>query len=192
MKTNKLLLNTITLTFLSIATYAGNEGIYIGGSISHDALNKKISDMDIKTSANTTQKYKDVEHKQYNLKIGYQFANLHRAEVYYKKNTFDTIGGDISTKMFGLNYEIGLSQFAAENIVPYVSVGAGMGEVSSNKKYINKTKATEINAGLGVHYQLVENIDLQIGYNYTRTYFKDDKIDDTNQHSFTAGASYKF
>ena len=189
MKRSTLLHGVIILALSGTMAHATNDGIYIGGSLSLPNINKDIGSIQITDSGTT--KYKNIEHKHYDVKIGYQFS-LGRAELYYRKNTLDIQGDDLSTKTYGLNLEIDVDSFASGALIPYVSIGGGMGKVSSNKKSIDKGKLNELNAGVGVHYQVDENIDLQLGYAYSKMYFKDDEISDTDQHSLIVGANYKF
>jgi len=190
MKKYTLLQTVVALTLAGAMAQAASEGIYVGGSLSLAQTNKDIKSMKIKESG--TKTHRDIEHNHYDVKVGYQFSHLGRAELYYRKNILDIQGDDLSTKTYGLNVELNVGSFASGALTPYVSVGGGMGKVSSDKSSLNKEKLKELNAGVGVHYQLGEKIDLQLGYAYNKMYFKDDDISDTDQHSFVVGANYKF
>jgi len=139
------------------------------------------------------------------VKIGYKHLNNNRIEV-FRRNTDiileDGKNGTIVSKTVGLNYELGINSLASSNkkVMPFVSVGVGWGDASSKSEHVHlKTSdSLELDAGVGVHYQLGKHVDTTLGLfrrkitltgNNTERLFTDGNITTT---MINVGISYHF
>jgi len=199
MNNSKILRNAVLLTLLgTVTTYANSDGFYIGANASLIPLGDESMTLEYKDKPKIT--YNDISAYNFSLKTGYQHFKGNRVELYYRQNELDTKEGDISTQTFGVNYEWGFSSLSSDKLLPYASVGFGVGKASSKKlKTVDDVDVGEINFGLGVHYQFNENIDFQVGYEHISTAFiisdndKNAKSEPgVGQNNVMASVSYKF
>lgn len=118
----------------------------------------------------TVKPYKNSIAEPVEVKIGYKHFNNNRIEV-FRRNTDivldDGKSGTIVSKTVGLNYEWGVSSLASSNkkVMPFVAVGVGWGEASSSSEHVHlkASDSFELDAGIGVHYQLGKHVDTSLG-----------------------------
>ena len=197
MNSKKLLQSVILTSLLVTTTQANSDGVYIG--IESSAITFGKDSLKITNKDKSSITHKEIKNTHYNIKIGYQHFKNNRVEVYYRNNNIDTLLGELSQDIYGINYEWAFSCLTKNHVTPYLLLGIGGGEVTSKKlKNLYKSEIGEGNFGLGIHYQLNENIDVQVAYNYIATGFDKfdnkttDKTSIMGQDSFILGLSYKF
>lgn len=141
----------------------------------------------------------DTEDKPMMLKVGYVTESENRIELYYKSDSIEAEEDGRSlnlydTSTFGINYQWGISSFSTNEMLPYISVGIGMGsgEIDGSSTDFD---AVEVNLGLGVHYQVAQNIDISAGL-YRRAIVigadNSDLVIATALNGIEVGASYHF
>ena len=181
-----------------------DSGIYIG--VSSGFLNFGGDSLVLKTVKNEklTNKvtYSDIDNTPTEFKVGYQHFAGNRVEIYAKNNEIDTDGGDIDVRTGGINYEFGFSSLSSgSKLLPYLSLGVGSGEASSDKlKKVDDTDVIELHMGFGMHYQVSENIYAMFAYAHDTIIFDDIKdsvngnyeISDTATNTIKVGVSYHF
>ena len=200
------LLKSMVIVTLATSSYllaeSSSNGLYIG----LDAAFINIGDdtLDITTyDSNENQKskkhYRDVTSINYGFKLGYQHFDKNRVEVVINDKKINTDVGDITATTFGINYEWGFTSFSSGNVLPYLLLGVDAGQAKFNNfKLADKTVDTfGVNLGLGIRYNINENVDAKIGYIHNSTAFgnfENDKGDITaiNQNKIDFGFTYKF
>ena len=181
-----------------------DSGIYIG--VSSGFLNFGGDSLVLKTVKNEklTNKvtYSDIDNTPTEFKVGYQHFAGNRVEIYAKNNEINTDGGDIDIRTGGINYEFGFSSLSSgSKLLPYLSLGVGSGEASSDKlKKVDDTDVIELHIGFGMHYKVNENIYAMFAYSLDTMNFHDLKdianenyeISDTTTNTIKLGVSYHF
>jgi len=197
MKHYRFLHNVILMALLSTVAHANSNGFYIGADTT--IVNFGKEDLTITNKDKSEKKYKDIDASHCNIKVGYQHFDKNRIEFYYRNNQLDSKGGNIETKTFGINYEWAFSSLATETITPYLLIGIGGGEATSKKRTeVDKAEVGEGNLGVGIHYQVTPNTDIQLGYTITSTGFDNfdndttDKTSTIDQNKIILGVAYKF
>jgi len=203
-----IVLKTILVASLTTMMQANencyDSGVYIG--VSGGFLNFGGDSLVVETvkAGKSTNKvtYQDVDNTPTEFKVGYQHYTGNRVEIYAKNNEIDTDGGDIDVRTFGINYEFGFASISSgSKLLPYLSLGVGSGKASSDKlKKVDDTDVIEFNMGLGIHYQVNENIYAMFGYAHNTIIFHDVKdsndanfeISDTATNTLKFGVSYHF
>ena len=181
-----------------------DSGIYIG--VSSGFLNFGGDSLVVETikDGKSTNKvtYQDVDNTPTEFKVGYQHFAGNRVEIYAKNNEIDTDGGDIDVRTGGINYEFGFSSLSSgSKLLPYLSLGVGSGEASSDKlKKVDDTDVIELHIGFGMHYQVNEHIYTTFAYAHDTIFFEDIEnstnenfeISDTATNTIKVGISYHF
>jgi len=180
-------------------------GVYVGVSSAFlsfggDSLDVETFNKDGKRTNKVT--YQDISSFPTEFKVGYQHYAGNRVEIYVRNNEIETDGGDIDVRTFGINYEFGFASISSgSKLLPYISLGVGTGEASSDKlKKVDDTDVAEFNIGLGMHYQVNKNLYATFGYAHDTTIFHDGKDNDNNIIEFSSagtntlklGVSYHF
>ncbi|NEW61239.1 hypothetical protein GSY74_08080 [Sulfurovum sp. bin170] len=150
-----------TILALALATTTIEAGSwYIGTNI---GLINFGGEVEVENDYTTYKSTKDVDSSPFMLKFGYQKNNDNRTEFYLKKDNIEIVGELFKTSTIGFNYEWGLSSMSKESILPYISLGIGVGNSSS--KYLAYDDGTVIELALsgGVHYRINKNIDTTVG-----------------------------
>ena len=198
-----MLLASLTTMIQADENCYGN-GIYIGASSGF--LNFGGDSLVVETvkAGKSTNKvtYQDVDNSPTEFKVGYQHYVGNRVEIYAKNNEIDTDGGDIDVQTFGINYEFGFASLSSgSKLLPYLSLGVGSGKASSDKlKKVDDTNVIEFDMGLGIHYQVNENIYAMFAYAHDMIIFDDVKdstnanyeISNTATNTLKVGVSYHF
>jgi len=186
------------LIAISVATAYANprdDGFYTGISAGVIKLGgDSYEETSISTGTSNTTTYKDVESSSLTLKIGYQHFKNNRVEIYRRRNDIDTDSGKVSSDTVGINYEWGFSSLTAPNnkkLLPYISFGYGKGSASTNSTRLKlvSTDASEVELGLGVHYQIGRHLDTTIGYYHRSTSLDDNHIPTASNNFFDANAT---
>jgi len=162
---------------------------------------------EVDNGISTTTHNGDVKDSPVLLKMGYITESENRVEVYYKKDSIDTKGGDrvregemyeIST--FGLNYQWGISSLSSEKVLPYIRLGLGFGSSTSNYVEAKDGTVVELDLALGVYSEVATNIDVSAGI-YRRAIvtvaenpdiFSDDYITGAATNGIEIGLNYHF
>ena len=204
---SKKILKSVAILGLILNTYSLNatdnsNGFYIG--VDTAFINMGDDTLDITTYDSDGDKkskkhYKDVTSISYGLKFGYQHFDRNRVEVSLNDSKISTDVGNIRGVTIGINYEWGFTSFETENILPYLSIGfdGGRAELSKFKFKDKKSDMVSANFGLGIHYDVNENVDAKIGYLHRNTGFgdfEDEKgdIQGISQDKLEFGVTYKF
>jgi len=197
MKIYKLTNTIILLTLLSTLSQANSDGIYIG--VGSSIMDVGDDSLKVENKDKTKSTYHDISGPFHSIKVGYQHFDKNRVELYFRGHQMEAKEGDFNTKSVGINYEWGFTSLASEKLMPYVSLGLGAGEISSSDlKAIDKADMGEIIFGIGVRYQITENIDAQLAYNHTGMIidnFHDEETDEVSslcQRNVMLGFNYKF
>ena len=179
-----------------------SNGFYMG--VDTAFINMGDDELDITTydsdgNQKSKKHYKDVTSISYGLKFGYQHFDRNRIEVSLNDSKISTDVGNIKGVTIGINYEWGFTSFETENILPYLSIGfdGGRAELSKFKFKDKKSDMVSANFGLGIHYDVNENVDAKIGYLHRNTGFgdfEDEKgdIQGISQDKLEFGVTYKF
>ena len=114
----------------------------------------------------------------------------------------DTIIFDDRKDNENKNYEFGFASLSSgSKLLPYLSLGVGSGKASSDKlKKVDDTNVIEFDMGLGIHYQVNENIYAMFAYGHDMIIFDDVKdstnanyeISNTATNTLKVGVSYHF
>jgi len=106
----------------------------------------------------------DVDSRPFMLKAGYLQSNDNRLEFYYKKDNMDIKGHEVfSSSTIGIKSEWGISSLSQNRLLPYFTLGFGVGTSSSSQAIYDDGIVLELDIGLGIHYQVHKNIDATIG-----------------------------
>jgi len=193
---NKIIALALLSTFIQADEVLPNAW-YVGTYSS--ITNLASEEMTIENKNKSKSKYHDIKGSSHSIKVGYRHFDGNRVELYYKGNEFKGDEGKFSTESLGVNYEWGFTSLSSKKLLPYLSLGFGVGEVtSSNIKAIDKSDIGEIIFGIGLHYTVNEDIVVQVGYNRTGTIvdnFYDEATDDISavgQDNIMLGLSYVF
>ncbi len=141
----------------------------------------------------TVKSHKNSVAEPVEVKIGYKHLNNNRIEV-FRRNTDITLedgkSGTIVSKTIGLNYELGVGSLASSNkkVMPFISVGVGWGDASSTSEnvHLKTSDSLELDAGVGVHYQLGKHVDTTLGL-FRRKITLTEKAGNNTDRVFTAG-----
>ena len=192
-----LIFNTLPLnaTDNSNGLYIGLDAAFI--NIGDDTL--EVGTYDSDGNNKNTKKYKDATSLSYDFKIGYQHYDKNRIEFTIKDKKIKTDTGDITANTLGINYELGFSSLESKNVLPYVSVGLDVGRAELKNFEFSNKKVDTISAifGLGIRYNINENVDAKIGYLHSSTGFGDFEnekgdVQGIAQNQLDFGVSYKF
>jgi len=162
----KKTLGSIIVTSLLIS-YAHAENTrdsgkwYVGASL---GLINFGGSLEVEDDYRTYKYNEDVDSKPFMLKAGYLQKNDNRLEFYYKKDNIDVRSEIYTASTIGIKSEWGISSLAQNGILPYFTLGLGVG--SSSSKYIGYDDGTiiEFDLGLGVHYDINKNFELTTGF----------------------------
>ena len=179
------------------SVYVGADGGFL--SFGGDSLNIETIDKGTSTEKKT---FSDVSGTPLSLKVGFQHFNGNRVEVYAKYNDIDTSGGTISTDSYGVNYLWGFSSLSDNGkLMPYILVGGGTGTADSSKiKQMDNNDVTEINLGIGMHYQFNKSLYGSFSYINNTMIFDNVKdssnknldVSDVTTNTLHVGLSYHF
>ena len=195
-----VIISLVTTSYLSAET--SSNGVYIGLdtafiNIGNDTLD--ITTYDSDENQKSKKHYRDVTSINYGFKLGYQHFDKNRVEILINDKKINTDVGDITATTFGVNYEWGFTSFSSGNVLPYLLVGVDAGQAKFNNFELadKEVDTFGVKLGLGIRYNVNENIDAKIGYIHSSTAFGDfenDKGDITaiNQDKVDFGITYKF
>ena len=192
-----LIFNTLPLnaTDNSNGFYMGLDTAFI--NIGDDTLD--ITTYDSDGNQKSKKHYKDVTSISYGLKFGYQHFDRNRIELSLNDSKISTDVGNIKGVTIGINYEWGFTSFQTEHVLPYLSIGfdGGRAELSKFKFKDKKADMVSANFGLGIRYDVNENIDAKIGYLHRNIGFGDFEnekgdIQGITQDKLEFGLTYKF
>ena len=119
---------------------------------------------EISDDERTYKFHEDVDSNPFMLKAGYLQNHDNRLEFYYKKDNIDINGQELfSTSTVGIKSEWGISSLSNNRLLPYFSLGFGVGASSSTLAILDGS-VIELDIGLGIHYQVHKNIDATVGF----------------------------
>ena len=191
-----MILASLTTTMVQAKGMSYDNGFYVG--ISSGIVNFGGDSLLIDNGDKTI--YRDIDNSPTEFKVGYQHYLGNRFEIYRKYNELDTNGVDVDIDTYGFNYEFGFETISSgsEFSLPYISIGMGLGEASSDSlKIIDDTQVTDFSIGFGIHYEITKNINASFDYsNHTIVFInKDDKnndISNVDTNIIKMGLSYHF
>ncbi len=187
---------------LPLMASENSNGFYLGMDTSF--INMGDDTLDITTydsdgNKKSKNSYKDVTSISYAFKIGYQHFDKNRVEISVKDNKISTDVGNIMGTTFGINYEWGFTSFETEHVLPYLLVGfdGGRADLSKFEFKDKKVDMVSANLGIGIRYNVNENVDAKIGYLHSSTGFGDFEnekgdVQGINQDKVEFGLTYKF
>ena len=156
----------------------------------------------VNNKSQNRQTFSDISSAPITLNVGYQHYSGNRVEIYAKYDDIDTDGGKISTDTYGVNYQFGFASLSdGGKLMPYILIGAGKGSADASKlKKMDDTDITEINLGVGIHYQFTKAIYGSFSYMNNTMIFdnvKDSKsttfdVSDLTANTLHVGVEYHF
>lgn len=207
-----LLTTTSTATTNAIANPRDN-GIYIGINSSFLEFSADYFETSADRSAQgsllnkTTKVFRDGGVGSQEIKLGYKHFNKNRVEIFRRSSEISAGNPEeiITSNTVGVNYEWGLASLASANkkVLPFISIGASSGTAksSSNRLKLKEADAVELEAAIGIHYQLSKHFDTTLGIQHRKSVFlTDTPVDSTNlftdgdidSTSLNIGVSYHF
>ena len=112
----------------------------------------------------TYKSHEDVDSRPFMFKAGYLQSDDNRLEFYYKKDNIDIKSYELfTTSTIGIKSEWGISSLKKNAILPYFTLGFGVGSSSSDADIYDDGTVIELDIGLGIHYQAHRNVDVTVG-----------------------------
>lgn len=155
----------------------------------------------------TTKVFRDGGVGSEEFKLGYKHFNKNRVEIFRRRSEI-TVGNpeeEITSNTVGVNYEWGLASLASVNkkMLPFISLGAASGtaKINSDTIKLKEADAVELEASIGIHYQLGKHFDTTFAIQHRASILLDDiPVNSTNiftdgdidSTSLNIGVSYHF
>ena len=190
----KKILFVITSALYATQAFAlpSDNGFYIDADVSavHFSADYFETTSDINNDGKQlneeTKSYRDGSVGSQTIKFGYKHLDKNRVEIFRRQTDFN-IGlseGKITAKTIGVNYEWGLSSLRSANkkILPFITLGAATGRAKTNsdKLKIKTADIIELEAIIGIHYQLSQYFDTTLGLHHRKNVLLDDAPANTN------------